>query len=294
MSLKILVATVVTLVVSTSGQARAQDAPAAVTQHQEQVAAEAPEESDITTWDVSLGAVLSTGNTESFTANAGSHFRLVRLPHSVEAEISYILGLANDGFSDKTAESLNFRARYDYFFDPLDAVFLAGRVRQDDFAGLAPRLQAQLGYLRNFLLENEGKHRLWGEIGYDLTYDHFNYDLLDIDPAVDRTMLAVELVAHSARLFLGYDNSVSDNLTFRTGLEVLVNLDPNTVQTDPDGTEHAGLEDVRFTWESALRVNIVGSLLAELKLRMQFDNLPTFGASKLDTTTQLNLVYTLL
>jgi putative salt-induced outer membrane protein YdiY len=273
----------------------AQDAPAAVAQHQEGVAAApAEEETDVTDWDVSAGAVLTTGNTESFTANAGSRFRLVRLPHSVEAEIAYILGLANDGFADKTAENLNFRLRYDYFFDPMNAIFLAGRVRQDDFAGLAPRLQGQVGYLRNFFLEEEGKHRFWGEIGYDITYDRFNYDRLDLDPAIDPATLPSELIAHSARIFLGYENAVSENLVFRTGLEVLVNVDPSVIQTDPDGTEHTGLEDVRLTSESSLRVNLVGNLLAELKLRLQFDNLPPLGAQKLDTTTQLNLVYTFL
>jgi len=268
--------------------------PAAVEEHAEEVAepvAEAPE--DPLVLEISAGLVMNTGNSENLTANAGGRFAWTALPHHVELELAYVLGLANEDFGDKTAENFNARGRYDFFLDPMNALFLAARFRYDDFAGLAPRTQGQLGYLRNLIRANEGKHRLWTEIGYDLTGDIYSYDRLDTMGADPTTLLGDQIV-HSARLFLGYDNHVADNLTFRTGAEFLINLNFDTFRTDPDGTSYNGYEDIRLNWDNALRVNIVGSLLAELKFTMLFDNVPTFGAKKLDTLTQVNLVYTLL
>jgi putative salt-induced outer membrane protein YdiY len=278
-----------------SSTAMAQDQPAVVEQHTEEVAeeiaTEAPE--DPLTLELSAGLVMNTGNTENFTLNAGGRFDYTSVPHHLELEAAYVLGLANEDFADKTAENFNARGRYDFFLDPMNALFLAARFRYDQFAGLAPRTQGQAGYLRNFILEKEGKHRLWGEIGYDLTVDVYDYQLLDTMGADPAALLSDQAI-HSARLFLGYDNHIADNLTFRTGLEFLINLNFDVFRTDPDGTQYHGYEDVRLDWENALRINIVGNLLAELKFRMQFDNVPTFGAKKLDTLTQLNLVYTLL
>jgi putative salt-induced outer membrane protein YdiY len=302
---------IATFAVSLGLASTASAQPAAAAQHEEDVA-EAPAEPppDPVLWDLAAGGVLTTGNTENLTATLGSHFLWAELPHSVEAELAYILGMSGDGYDTKNAESLNLRARYDYFFDEMNALFAAARFRYDEFAGLAPRLQGQLGYLRNFFRENEGKHRFWGEIGYDITADTFKYDRLNIDPMVLPT-LPSDQVTHSARLFVGYDNHVTETLTFRTGLEVLINLDPSTIARTPDiidpdtmmvtemGRDVSGLEDVRLNWENALRVNIVGNLQAELKFVMLFDNVPVgiqtlTPAKKLDTTTTLNLVYTIL
>jgi putative salt-induced outer membrane protein YdiY len=236
---------------------------------------------------------MNTGNTENLTANAGGRFEWTGVPHHVELEAAYVLGLANDDFGDKTAENFNARGRYDFFFDPMNAVFLAAKFRYDQFAGLAPRTQGQAGYLRNFLLEDEGKHRLWGEIGYDITVDVYDYQRLDT-MMTDPALLLNDQVIHSARVYLGYDNQVADNLTFRTGAEFLINLNFDVFRTDPDGTMFNGYEDIRLNWENSLRINIAGNLLAELRFNIQFDNVPTFGAKKLDTITQLNLIYTLL
>jgi len=134
------------------------------------------------------------------------------------------------------------------------------------------------GTNENIIRAAEGKHRLWTEVGYDLTVDVYDYDLLDTMGADPATLLADQVI-HSARVFLGYDNSVAENLTFRTGAEFLLNLDFDVFRTDPDGTQYNGYEDIRLNWENALRINIVGSLLAELKFNMLFDNVPTFGAS---------------
>ena len=249
------------------------------TQLTEEVVDEAPDE-NTTSWTLSAGGVLSTGNTESLQANAATDLSLIRGHHGFGLTAQYILGRAGDNFDDETADNLRARARYDFFFTRMDAAFLAVAVRRDPFAGLAPRVQGQIGYLRNFLKNEDGDHRAWGEFGYDLTYDRFDYDLLDIDPAIDPATLPDDQVVHAGRIFLGYDNHMNEDLTYKTGLEALFNVED--------------LGDFRLSWDNALSTRIGGNLQAELKVSLQLDTDPVAGAEKLDTTTTLNLIYTLL
>lgn len=265
----------------------------AAEQHTESAPAEFPEER-LVLWTISAGAVLNTGNTESLQFNGGTDFRLVDGRHGLTAQASWVAGLAGEGYEDQTANDLRGKLRYDFFLTPLDALFAAVAARRDRFAGLNPRFQAQLGYLRYFLREAEDVHRLWGEIGYDLTYDRFDYTILDRDDPMPPAGRPDSLVAHSARLFLGYDNHINPGLTFLTGLEVLINVDPGTILVEPDGTERTGLEDVRVNWDSALRFHLVERLQGEIKFTLAFDNVPAVGAKKLDTTTTINVIYTLV
>jgi len=266
----------VALVGTISATAPAAAQPATVEQHTEAVVEAAPEE-DTTSLNVSAGMVLTTGNTESFQLNAGSRLELVRGMHSFQAEASYVLSLAGDSYGTETANNVRGRLRYDLFFTPMDAVFAAAMIRRDPFAGLNPRVQGQIGYLRNFLKEEN--HRFWGEVGYDLTYDRYDYDLLPVDPAMDPT-LPDHQVTHSARLFVGYDNHMSENLTYLAGLEGLLNVED--------------LADLRLNWDNAVRTSIGGNFQAELKFSLLFDNVPVRSAKKLDTTTQLALIYTFI
>lgn len=253
---------------------------AAQEQHTEAVAEAAPEE-DVTTWSLAAGGLLNTGNTRSWQLNAGTELRLVRGQHAFEARAGLNYGQADlpddgdDSYQD-TVRNSTARARYDYFLTPNDALFAALAHRWDTFAGLDTRLQAQAGYLRN--LFKEENHRLWGEVGYDFTYDNFDPDPL-IDPD---TMMELRGHAelHSARLFLGYDNQLNPAVRFNTGIEALFNFEEG--------------DDVRLAWESALRSTLVGQLQLELAFTLQFDNVPVPGAEKVDTTTRLSLIYALL
>lgn len=138
-----------------AGVAHAQPAaPAQLTER----AAEAPSE-DVTSWALSAGAVVSTGNTRSWTANAGTNFRLVRGSHSFGAEWAFNYGRANlptdapdAGYVD-TVRNSNTKLRYDFFLTEMDALFVSVAHRWDTFAGLDTRLQLQAGYLRNFFKE---------------------------------------------------------------------------------------------------------------------------------------------
>ncbi len=253
--------------------------PASPEQHTEEVQADAPEE-DVTKWDLSFGGVVQTGNTQAYSLNGGSLFELVRGRHGVLAEAQGAYGSAvvggSDGDYEVVARNLRLRLRYDFFLTRLDAIFVAGQLRHDPFAGLDYRAQGQLGYARYFLREED--HRFWAELGYDLTYDDYDPDPL-IDPD---TMMVVDGtdVVHSARFFVGYDNAIDENLQLRTGLEVLMNVE------EPS--------DLRLAWDSALRSKLAGRLQLEIKLLVQYDNEPVPGNEGLDTTTQINLIFALL
>ena len=174
-----LVALGALLALTTSAQAQPTDAP----RHAETAAAEAFQK-DVTTFNASLGGSLNTGNTEAMLVNLGTAFALVRGHHGLGLSMDFAYGRANmpsdnvDALID-TARNLRSRGRYDLFLTELDALFVSGVYRWDTFAGLDARLSGQVGYLRNLVKQDEV--RLWGELGYDLTYDNF-----DPDPLRDR------------------------------------------------------------------------------------------------------------
>ena len=251
-------------------------------QHTEAVAEDAPEESS-TKWDVSLGGVLQTDNTEQYTITGGSLFEMFRDPHGFLAEIQGNYGRAvpaesMDGEYVDTAQNVRMRLRYDFFLTKMDALFAAFVFRHDPFAGLDYRMQGQLGYARYFIREEN--HKLWSEIGYDLTYDNY-----DPDPLLDEMGMVLDgtEVTHSARVFGGYNNQINEAVQFRTGLEVLI-----AVAGDNPG------KDFRINWDSSFKSAIGGNFQLELKFLLQYDNVPVPGNEELDTTTQLNLIYTLI
>ncbi|HJK94095.1 MAG TPA: DUF481 domain-containing protein [Polyangiaceae bacterium LLY-WYZ-15_(1-7)] len=272
----------------------------------ERVNQERPEE-DETAWALSAGAVINTGNTRSWTANAGSNFRLVRGRHAFGAEWAFNYGradLPDDGVDDytDTARNSNLRLRYDLYLTRMDALFVALAHRWDTFAGLDTRLQGQVGYLRNFFREEN--HRAWGEVGYDITYDNFDPEAIQdpdtaSDPMCDPAMGAPDDIAdrpaicqadgsqivHAARVYLGYENALNEHVRFLTGVEALLNLE------EP--------EDLRINYDAALRSTIAGSLQVEIKFKLLYDNVPALQADgtereKIDTTTTISLIYTLI
>jgi putative salt-induced outer membrane protein YdiY len=238
-------------------------------------AAEAPTE-DVTTGSLSAGGVLNTGNTSSATFSSGGNFRIVRGRNAFEAESTVNVGAADatpdDGNRDYDLNTRNWnsRARYDRFFTDNDAAYASSRHRWDTFAGLDTRLQFQVGYLRNFYkIEN---HRIWGEVGYDFTWDNVH----NVDD--DRT------ATHAGRLFLGYQNHLNEHVEFLANVESLFNFEEGS--------------DVRINADTTLRATVATRLALEIQFKMQFDNVPVeimpgVSKEKLDTQTTVRLVYTL-
>jgi putative salt-induced outer membrane protein YdiY len=252
--------------------------PAAAEQHAQEVKTEAPDKDELT-WNLSAGGVLNTGNTESWQVNSGTNFHILRGRHGFTWEAQFAYGQANppndmvDEFQD-TVKQFNARAVYDLFLTEMDGLVLSSRYRWDQFAGLDSRVQAQLGYRRYFLRKE--KHKIFGELGYDFTYDNFFPDNL-----VDAMGRPIDSqIVHSGRGYLGYDNKINEVLTYVMGFEALVNLEQP--------------EDVRITWDNALRSSIADNLELEINFMLKFDNVPVPTRQKTDTVTQVNLIYRLM
>lgn len=250
------------------GTASAMAQTPAVTQNTERVVEAAPS-TDSQNWTASLGAVLNSGNTRSYSLSGGTSFSITRGRHGFAFESAGNFGRAvpaggNDFATN--AKNLLSRTRYDIFFAERHAGFVSAAHRWDPLSGLDTRLQAQIGYQYNFI--RESNHRLWTEIGYDFTFDNL-VQAMGV-PADDTE------VYHSARAYFGWENNLNEHVRFKTGLEGLFN-----VQTT---------EDFRLNWENTLTTQIAGRLSIELKFNLLYDNLPVPGFEKTDTRTTVNLV----
>jgi putative salt-induced outer membrane protein YdiY len=257
--------------------------PAEETPFAEKAAAE-PFQKDVTSMNASFGGTMNAGNTQATSVSAGSTFGLVRGRHGLSLSMDFAYGRARVtdpvtriSRTADTVRNMRARGRYDLFLTPLDALFLAGQYRWDPFAGLDARNEGLIGYKR--YLYKEDKHLLWGELGYDLTYDNYDPDPLP-DPTTPGRFLPGHEYVHAARLFFGYDNQLNDAVQLLTGVEGLLDV------KEP--------KDFRFNWDLAIRSSIVSRLQLELKFSLQFDNVPVPGKKSLDAQTRANLIYTLI
>lgn len=263
---------------------------------------------DDTVWQLQAGTTLNYGNARSFQLATGSHFLVLRDMHQFTFDLSFNFGVAQtrsaEGeFSeawDTNSQNLQGKLRYDFFVDPDDGLFAVVLGRNDPFAGLDFRFQGQLGYLRNFVREGEGNaHRVWGEIGLDVTYDdRFPNPLCppgstfdaDMETCLDMSLRPIAALSNdetqlSGRLYLGYDNHLNANWSLLAGVELLYDF---IALAERDGT------NVRLTVPVELRLMIETNLQASLRFQLLYDGEPVPGRDPVDTSTVLTVVYTLL
>jgi putative salt-induced outer membrane protein YdiY len=261
-----------------SPAALAQDAPTQEALGRADVAA-APSDDELA-WSLLAGFTHNAGNTQSWLLTAGSRFRLVRGIHAVTTEGTFNMGQAGDPLVD-TSRNVNAKLRYELYMTRMDALFAAEIFRWDTFAGLDSRFQSQLGYQRHFIRAD--KHRLWAEAGYDLTLDNYNYERVDqiagMSPDPDNRLRTDAI--HAARVMLGYNNELNESVLLLTEVEALFNVEVP--------------EDVRVNYLLGLRSTLAENLKAELSFTLRFDNdVPSNDIKKVDTLTQINLIYALL
>jgi hypothetical protein len=277
--------------------------PVAIAQHAEAVAAPPPVQ-DQTLVNLAAGATLNGGNTEAYAANGGGRLAVIRHPHQLNVELLGTLGFARNATTtevEQTSANVLGRARYDLFLSRMDALFLALAPRRDTFAGLNIRLQSQVGYLRNLYFP-EDAHRLWAELGYDLTYDDFAEittttvetnpsdvinDLDDVELEPNQTLTRTTTttrdpghdVVHSARVFLGYTNTLHAFAALNLGAETLLDVEDKA--------------NVRVNGTAEINASLGERFKLGIQFRVLFDNVPVRGiAKKYDTITALQLIYT--
>lgn len=247
-----------------------------------------PIKNKVTTIDLSVGGILNTGNTRSLAVSGGLNILWQRQYNAIaaDAKILYAQSALRDSSTNKfanweaTSESYLGKIRYDYLPTNMDSIFTAALGRRDIFAGLDLRLDIQLGYMRNLILQKnrDGKdsNRLWFEIGYDFTFD----DLYP-NPLIDKKtnlVLKGTQEQHAARLYLGYLTQLNDAVFFKTGAEGLFGL----LYFDPI--------DFRLNWTTEIRVKLIGNIQASLDFTLRYDSEPVPGADPVDTLTTINLI----
>lgn len=259
-------------------------------------AAEKPkveETTDATELTLSAGGMLSTGNSRAASMTGMADFRLRRYIHQAQAVVVGNYGLTSeegkDNFKKETVENIQGRIRYDIFFHPRWSAFTMATARHDVFQGLDLRLNIDPGVA--FFALTKPNHRLWFEAGYDFQFDLRTKCQRDPDNPGEtlKDMVTNDCIKtpnnrktseiHAARLFGGYVNKLSENLTFNTGLEYLQSL------------QHADV--FRLNWENALSVQFKANLSIAATFILRYENTPLDGVEKLDTQTALNLVYRL-
>jgi putative salt-induced outer membrane protein YdiY len=281
----------------------AQAAPP-VEQHTEKVAAPpaAPKQTVI---NVTAGATLNAGNTKAYAGNLGGRIALLRHPHQFTVEALGTLGATENQTTkelEKSAANAIGRARYDLFLSQEDALFAAVQPRRDTFAGLNLRLQMQAGYLRN-LYHPSDDHRLWTELGYDLTYDNFTrmtvtetQDLTDqvdisplagMSPTLDGARVVRDVTStihpdpdfvHSGRVFLGYTNRLHPAANLNLGVETLIDVEDK--------------KNVRVNALGEITTSVSDNFKLGIQARLFYDNVPVPGKGKTDGVVALQLVYT--
>ena len=314
-----LAALAVTSVVAIAPSAASAQAPAAFTD----AAAAAPAEStDDTAWTVQLGGTLNMGNTRSFQLAGGTHFMVRRNVHLFQMDFAFTYGLAalrnaNGEWSDfdAIAQNINGKVRYDLFFDPDWSIFAVASGRNDPFAGLDFRVQGQLGVSRSLLRQSDGEHRLWVELGADITYDDVSPNPScaagttavagsasrfacsnGATPPVLTSSLPGSRQHYAGRLFLGYDNHMNDTWRYQTGVEGIVGALVGNAFADnmDEAGEPTTVPNARINWTNELGLNLVEGLAVSLRFNLFYELVPAAGRDNVDTQTILSLQYTLM
>jgi hypothetical protein len=242
----------------------------------------ARESTDATELELAAGGVLSGGNAFAAAATGQGRFRLRRGIHQGAAQAAGNFGRADITLVDDTGVALGVERqttvsnvqgmlRYDAFFAERWSAFAMTTLRRDRFQGLDLRLNVDPGIAFHVL--TEAKHRLWVEGGYDFQYDvRRDEDIVD-----DAGMRIAEktLVNHAARLFVGYNNSLSDRITIDTGLEYLQSF--------------LVARRFRVNWVNALGIQLAGRVGLAVTFTLRYEHQPLPAIQPLDTITAILL-----
>lgn len=240
-----------------------------------------PEElKDSTELKLSAGGLFSGGNSKSVAATGSSKLHLRRELNQLDGALAANYGRAapkGEGSLETTVENFQGKLRYDRFVAEHVAVFAALSGLRDRFLGLSLRLNLDPGLAYYFV--DVSKHRLWAELGYDLQYDFRRPEAIAAARA-EGTALDRSEVRHSGRLFLGYNNALSEAFTFDTGVEYLQALKET--------------ENFRINWDMGITSRIAGNFSLATTLNLRYDHNPLPAVKRTDVTSAVSLVYQLL
>lgn len=242
---------------------------------------EAIEGEDATELEISAGGVLATGNAFSAAVTGLGRFRLRRGIHQMAAQAAGNFARADVSITDAmgrsgteretTVANVQGMARYDVFFAERWSAFVMATARRDRFQGLDLRFNLDPGVAFHAL--TDAKHRLWFEAGYDFQYDVRRDEALYDDTGTQVTEKTQ--VNHAVRLFAGYNNSLSQRVTFDTGFEYL--------QSVLVGSRF------RLNWVNALTTQLANRVGLSVTFTLRYENEPLPDVVPLDTITAVLL-----
>lgn len=240
----------------------------------------AREDKDTTELRLSAGGLMSGGNASSLALTSSTRFRIRRQENQLTAAVAANYGSSvpeGETESQVSVENVQGRLRYDRFLNERLTVLLGLTALKDRFQGLDLRVNVDPGL--GYYFVDEEKHRWWTELGYDLQYDYRRADAIAAGLDEGR-VLERAAVRHSARLFVGYENNLTETIAFDTGFEYLEALHQP--------------ENLRLNWDVALTSRIAGNFSIASTFSLRYDNNPLPGVENTDYTTSVSLVYQLL
>jgi hypothetical protein len=281
-----------------------------------------PEEAKAVEWKAQVkgGFVLTTGNSQTksgtFAATASRKEGSNRL--ALEAAAAYgqsnVITPAVDTASntitriDRTSvvSTNNWltKGRYDRFFTINNSGYLSAQAAADKVAGKSFYGGGQIGYSRQ--LYKSDVHLAVAEVGYDLSYESY----------VPQPMKTLDPVTiHSARVFLGETAKLSEATGITASGEALFNLNSEpkalNVSTGMPGVD--AFKDTRVVAKVGLTTTLVKRLSVGFGFTFKYDQNPAAlpvppgspagaayaagfqpFADKVDTLTEINLIYTFL
>ncbi len=236
---------------------------------------------DATEAKVQAGGLSAAGNSRSLALTSVANLRVRRSLNEVSVAAAANFGRSAAAPNEKmktSVENYQGKLRYDRFVSERFALFVAQSGRKDRFQGLDLRLNLDPGVA--YYLLDEPKHQLWAELGYDL-----QFDIIRDESIVDAFLANGEIInktntRHSARVFAGYRNTLSETLAFTTGVEYLQGI-PET-------------KFWRLNWDAGINTSISTAFSLATTFSLKYDHQPLSGIKSTDTITALNLVYQLL
>ena len=250
------------------------------------------------------GLVFTTGNSETTTVTAGikASRKAGKDKLSLEGAVAYarsatraLADLDGDGLvgseaeiatvTSTTAETLAGKVRYDRFLTEHNTLFAALLASRDVPAGKDLVIGAQIGYSR--LLHKTKTSEVIGEFGYDFSRE----DLAVGDP----------VAIHSARALFGVKSTLSEGVEADGALELLSNLNRETLPTMRDG---GAFKDTRINGHGGVTAKLGKSLAVQTTIDAKYDHRPgplaiknlapgfVPEATALDTIMKASLIYT--
>ena len=253
------------------------------------------------------GLAITTGNSRTTTGTVGAKASRKAGSNKFEAEANGAYArssifLANDADgsgsidgsevtrpAQTTTRAWMVKGRYDRFLTEHNSLYITAVASGDKPAGKDFVGGTQFGYSRQ--VYKDDKHEVKAEVGYDFSYEN---------AVLDASGVAI----HSARLFVGYEGTVTKD----TGVQGQVESLHNVNSLDTAAGEVSAFEDTRVNSMVALTTKLFEDISFRFSFTAKYDHAPSrrppFSipyaadyvplADELDTRTEATLIVNFL